>query len=371
MIQLIPAHGITHQTCLSIAHLDPLSAVSSLKDLAECNGTGNVNGIITLFRKLLPTAATINKSDFNQRMAMMRDLGMCLGSLKRHGLEPVEAVPDAELVLLRIAHGTNMPPRDTLLHYSIWNPQGPAMRLYTGSDCEAEIVRSLQNSIPPLEMALYAFEKMYAMDITDVRFSSLCEDVSEHLDALIRAIVSVYKKVPSSYFLNELRPYYEPIMVDGTSYSGPGAVEIPLFLVDHALWACDDSNAEYCEMKERGLPNVLPHWREMYHRLKGMSSITSMAVKELGKSHYDRKTALIVRQSVASLDKIYAKLISFRMPHLKLADNTYSDADPKFDKGRDGYGKSILVTILELMKDRREKLRRASGQIKFGSAACV
>lgn len=363
MIQLIPTHGINRQTCELIAGLDPLSASASLKAIAECNSNGNVNELIALFRKLLPRLAAINEADFNHRMAMMRDLGLFLGSLKRHGLEPVAAVPGAEAALLRIANGTEMPPRDTLLHYSVWNPRGAAMRLYTGSDREAEIVRSLQNSIPPLEMALYALEKIYAMDITDAQFSLLCEEVSKHLDALIRAIVAVYRKVPASYFLDDLRPFYEPITVGGKIYSGPGAVEIPLFLVDHALWACDDNNAEYCEMKERGLPNVLPHWREMYHRMKGKSSITSLIIKELQKNCYDRNTSLVVRRNLDSLDKIYGKLASFRMPHLKLADGAYGDDDPKFNKGRDGYGKSILTTIIELMKDRREKLRRAGGHI--------
>ncbi|MFP3335605.1 DUF1864 family protein, partial [Pseudomonas sp. SIMBA_064] len=75
---------------------------------------------------------------FVEAAAAMRDIGFFLGSLKRHGHEPADAVPGLEPVLLDLARATDLPPRETLLHVTVWNPAAAdAQRSYTGLPDEA------------------------------------------------------------------------------------------------------------------------------------------------------------------------------------------------------------------------------------------
>jgi hypothetical protein len=364
MTQIIPNHIFTEETHQKIANSNPLNATESLKLLAVYNEIAKKSEITALFRRILPSIETVQEADFYDKMAIMRDVGMFLGSLKRHNIEPLSVVPEAEPILLQIANDTDMPPRDTLLHYSVWNPADANMRLYTTSFREAEIVKSLQLSIPALEKALHIFDTLYNTHLTNINFAKMCEEITNELEFLIDAIVTVYRKVPPLYFLEDLRPFYEPIMIAGKAYSGPGAVEIPLFLVDHALWACDNTRAEYIEMKERGLPNVLPHWRAMYFNLKGQPSITTTVINTLESTQYEPETAAIVRKNIIALDKIFTQLISFRLPHLKIADISYGNNNPKFGKDQKGFGKSILTIILELMKEKRQQLTEKSQKVR-------
>jgi hypothetical protein len=363
-MQFIPANNFTTETHQRVANANPLDAHEILKKLAICNEDKKVGEIIILFRQILPTILRVQDFDFFDKMAAMRDIGMFLGSLKRHGLEPLKSVPEAEMVLLELAKDTDMPPRDTLLHYSVWNPANENVRTFTTSFREVEIIKSLQLAIPPLEKALYALEKMYNLEITSQEFGDFCESVVNEMEFLIDAIVSVYRKVPPLYFLEDLRPYYEPVLVAGKSYSGPGAVEIPLFLVDEVLWASDNYRQEYLDMKERGLPNMLPHWRAMYFGLKGQPSLTTLLIEKLQTTDYQGEVGSIVKKNLLLVDKIYTQLISFRLPHLKIADTSYGKPNPKFDKDKAGYGKSVLVIILEMMKEKRQKLTESSQKVR-------
>jgi hypothetical protein len=364
MTQLIPTHNFTLETHQKIANANPLNANEQMKLLAIYNEMTKKSEITALFRRLLPNLQTVVEADFYDKMAIMRDLGMFLGSLKRHNIEPLQVVPEAEPILLQIANDTDMPPRDTLLHYSVWNPANENMRLYTTSFREAEIVKSLQLATPPLEKALHALDNLYNTHITNADFAKYCEIVTDELEFLIDAIVAVYRKVPPLYFLEDLRPYYEPVMIAGKPYGGPGAVEIPLFLVDHALWASENDRPEYLDMKERGLGNVLPHWRTMYFNLKGKPAIVTTVMENLKDANYEAETAAIVRKNVIALDKIFTQLISFRLPHLKIADISYGNNNPKFGKDKKGFGKSILAIILDMMKEKRQQLTEISQKVR-------
>lgn len=367
-MQLIPNHHFNIATHQRIAAANPLDAHEKMKRLAACNDDKKVGEIKTLFRQLLPSLETVKALDFYDKMAVMRDLGMFLGSLKRHNVEPLRSVPEAEAVLLQIANDTDMPPRDTLLHYSIWNPADEHVRTFTTSFREVEVIKSLQLCIPPLENALQNLEHLYQADVETEEFGKFCEIVVNEMEFLIDAIVSVYRKVPPLYFLEDLRPYYEPVMVAGKSYSGPGAVEIPLFLVDQVLWASNNNRVEYLDMKERGLGNVLPHWRAMYFNLKGQPSLSDKLIEKFQNTDYNTglqdSKAAIAKKNLLLVDKIYTQLISFRLPHLKIADISYGKPNPQFGKDQQGYGKSILAIILEMMKEKRQKLTENTQKIR-------
>lgn len=113
-----------------IRELDPLKADELMSQLPLLNLQRDTEGLTQMLQKLLPSASQARSLGFEEACAAMRDLGLVMGSLKRHGVEPVARVPGLEEVLPLLATLTSLPPRDTLLHYTIWNPAGSRERRY-------------------------------------------------------------------------------------------------------------------------------------------------------------------------------------------------------------------------------------------------
>ncbi|MFW8188674.1 monodechloroaminopyrrolnitrin synthase PrnB family protein, partial [Klebsiella pneumoniae] len=89
-----------------------------------------------------------------------------------------------------------------------------------------------------------------------------------------------YRFISPQVFYDELRPFYEPIRVWGQNYLGPGAVEMPLFVLDHVLWGSQSDHPAYQEFKETYLPYVLPAYRAVYARFAGKPSLVDRAIGE-------------------------------------------------------------------------------------------
>lgn len=105
-----------------IQNLDPLQADAELDKLPELNRRGDTANIVKLLQYLAKTFAKTEIETPEAALATMRDIGIVVGSLKRHGVEPVTAVPEIEWPLLQLGDYTNMIPRDTVHHYTSWEP---------------------------------------------------------------------------------------------------------------------------------------------------------------------------------------------------------------------------------------------------------
>ncbi len=107
-----------------ISSLDPLGADPQLEKLPDMNISKDINNIIYTIQTLVPNLDQIKQYSFHEALAIVRDLGILAGSLKKHRIEPIEAVPWLELVFVNFGEMTDMIPRDTLMHYCLWNPDG-------------------------------------------------------------------------------------------------------------------------------------------------------------------------------------------------------------------------------------------------------
>ena len=134
----------------SIPALDPLNFDEKLPVLHELNRKANTNEIIQLLYRSLPVPDTLDRYSYEESIAAMRDLGIFIGILKKHGIEPVAVIPELEYVLLVLMVKTDLPPRDTLLHYTVWNPDGDRMRTYTGLRDERSLIESVKIAMPQL-----------------------------------------------------------------------------------------------------------------------------------------------------------------------------------------------------------------------------
>jgi hypothetical protein len=340
-----------------IARLDPLHADEPLRNLPAFNAEGDKESVLALLRQLLPSPATARALSVEEACATMRDLGILLGSLKRHGIEPEEAEPALRVVLPLLGTITNYPPRDTLLHYTIWNPEGERMRTYTGTEDEKNLIRSVQMSIPPLEAALHHL--LLLLDPSQGKdFRTLTKLVADNLEGLIAGVVWARRNVSTEYFAREMRLYYDPIQLNGVTYLGPGAVEMPVFVFDHLLWSSDCTDEEYTAFKQGYVPYVRPVWRLAYEAYARQPSLFTQLQQEM-----ETGTSPQPMANLKEVVSIITRLKSFRMPHRRLADEAYAHGNGgERNQGSGGYAPDILMHILQLMTARTDAFVRALQQ---------
>ncbi|CAI1020161.1 monodechloroaminopyrrolnitrin synthase PrnB family protein [Serratia quinivorans] len=343
-------------THAAVATCDPLQARSLVLQLPGLNRNKDVPGIVGLLREFLPVRGVPSGWGFVEAAAAMRDIGFFLGSLKRHGHEPVDVVPGLEPVLLDLARMTDLPPRETLLHVTVWNPAAAdAQRSYTGLSDEAHLLESVRISMAALEAAITVTVELHDVPLRSPAFAQGCDDLAAYLQKMVESIVYAYRFISPQVFYDELRPFYEPIRVGGQSYLGPGAVEMPLFVLDHVLWGSQSDHQAYQEFKETYLPYVLPAYRAVYARFAGKPSLVDRAIGEARVGAQGEP----VRAGLAALNRIFVILLRFRAPHVQLAERVYEAGRSGPAIGSGGYAPSMLGDLVTLTLAARSRIRTA------------
>ena len=338
----------------AIADLDPLNASATVRQVPALNQKKDVEAILRLLHELLPGPDMSRDWGFTEAAAAMRDIGFFLGSLKRHGHEPVEVVPGLEPLLLDLARITDMPPRETLLHVTVWNPADEAReRTYTCFRDEVHLLESIRISMTSLESAIHRVVELYEVAIDADVFVPMCNDTADNLRKMVESVVYAYRNISPHVFVHELRPFYDPICVGGRSYLGPGAVEMPLFVLEHILWGSRSEHRNYIEFKETYLPYVLPHLRALYGRFASRASLLDRVIEE---ARAKGPTAENVRAGLKAMDRIFEILLRFRAPHLRLAEQAYEAEGEVHSVGSGGYAPSMLNELLALTRDARLRL---------------
>ena len=339
--------------CAKIAKLDPLEVDPIMKVLPTMNERKYINGLEGTLFKILPDPAKLFGFKYHEAAAAMRDLGFFIGSIKRLGTEPLKLVPSLDFVLDVLGEKTNMPPRDTLLHYTVWNPKGRRMRTYTGTPDEKALIESVRISMNPLVNAIYGLLKLHSADFDGPGFALYAELILLDFKSVVNGIVHAKRNVSPEVFANHLRQYFDSIHLWGKEYLGPGAVEMPFFVFDHLLWSSDCYDAEYKTFKETYLPYIIPKLRKVYDEADNKPSLLTKFEQDLEGSGKLNFAKIEAADRIISLCKM---IKGFRMPHKKLAEESYGYEDPEHrDKGSGGYSPAILSKILSLFLERVER----------------
>lgn len=329
-----------------ICKLDPIGFDEVIQHVHVFNATKNVKGLVNLVYAHIPVPLQIEKFTYEQSIATMRDLGILVGSIKKHGAEPLELIPELEYVFFELSNKTNLPPRDTLFHYTIWNPEGKRMRTYTGTNDEIELINSVKTAHNPLIYAIHFLIELNATDVNNLEYAEICNQAKESFKGMIDGMVNAKRNVSPSFFANELRHYFEPIIIHHAEYIGPGAVEMPMFVYDHLLWSSDTADLEYRKFKTTYLPFNLPNIRDIYYNYDNSPSLLSQMCEELKTSQQVSSTMI---KNAKALFELCSTMKSFRMPHKKLATDSYNQQKKNNkNKGSGGYSTSILSHILNL-----------------------
>jgi monodechloroaminopyrrolnitrin synthase len=345
----------------AIRSLDPLNFDDKLQILHLLNRAGDTKEIIQLLYRTLPVPSVLDSFNYIEAMACMRDLGIFIGILKKHGIEPVEVVPELEYVLLVLMVKTALPPRDTLLHYTMCNPDGARMRTYSGLPDERSLIESVKIAMPSLMEAIFQLQFLHSQNLSGIGFEMYCLELRDKMEAMVMGIVHAKKNVSPAVFSNHLRFYYDAIKVDyNKEYIGPGAVEMPMFVFDHLLWSCDCNDEQYNEFKEGYLPFNLPFVQEAYNEFKGKQSLVSRVIHQLKES-----PSLASCRAGQTVLELCTVLKSFRMPHKKLAESAYNHTDEHHrTKGSGGYSTDILQHIINLQNERIALLQLTLATVK-------
>jgi monodechloroaminopyrrolnitrin synthase len=346
-----------------ITTLDPLGFDQKISVLHELNRKGDTKEMIQLLYRCLPMPDQLDRYSYDESIAVMRDLGIFIGILKKNGIEPVAVVPELEYVLLVLMVKTDLPPRDTLLHYTVWNPDGERMRTYTNLPDEKALVESVKIALPSLMECIFMLEELHDYEaLSGASFEQFCVAIRRKLEDMVKGVVHAKRNVSREVFSNELRFYYDPIKVDyNKDYIGPGAVEMPMFVVDHLLWSCDVSDETYTKFKEGYLPYNLHLIRNVYRKFDGRASLLTRVEDNLTRN----TTSENVRAAQVVLE-LCNVLKSFRMPHKKMAEEAYAHGDENHrDKGSGGYSTDILSHIIALQNLKIASLQTSLSYSKF------
>ncbi|MEM7713741.1 MAG: monodechloroaminopyrrolnitrin synthase PrnB family protein [Cyanobacteria bacterium P01_A01_bin.68] len=330
-----------------ISSLDPLKLDRKLNELPELNYIHETKEIISIMQYAVENMKYLGTLNFYESIAAIRDLGMFAGSLKKNNLEPVKVIPSLESVLIQLGEITNMVPRDTLIHYSIWNPNGKRQRRYTNYPDEVKLIQSARIAMPKLEKAVYNLISLHNIPIISPDFVTICKECANNLTGMVEAIVFIIKNVSRKVFAEKLRPYFDEIMIKGNKYLGPGAVEMPLFIFDHLLWSAECKDESYLKFKENFLPYTLPSFRKIYAEFENSPSLLMILSKQLDYISYQENTKIL--EGINAVNELFKILIKFRKPHMKVVEQAYIHTENNLrEQGSGGYKSDMLNYLADM-----------------------
>jgi len=362
----LPNQGALSETT-AVSALDPLRADANCARVPAMNAEADVRALARALAELVPSMARVESYSLVEGLAAMRDLGMFIGSLKRHGVQPRDAVPALEPVLIALGERTDMIPRETVHHYTEWNPVGGRQRMYTGDPQETFLMTGARMSLPHLGASVDLCHRLADADPHDPDFGSLLTELTGEVAAFDHAISMVVDKVAPEFFARELRPYYEEVTVGDRVYLGPAAAHLPLFLVDLLVWASDNGHAVYDEFIGETAWHTLPQWRTLVPRWgKGPSLVTKVsAALSAVPDGTDPPPAL--RAASAGVCDALRMLIRFRGKHLAIARKAYDEELRLYDVGSGGAPIELLKRILALTKENSTTVVALHGNVKAGA----
>jgi hypothetical protein len=327
----------------TVRALDPLHADQACHRLPEMNAASDVPALVATLRSLVPQSVAVYSP--YECVAAMRDLGIFLGSIKRHGAEPEPLVPEVTPILLDLAARTDLVPRDTILHYTTWNPVGPRERRYTNDGQETYLQDSVRMVFADLQAALALGESVHGLEPREPAFATVLHEFAVRLRPMVDSMDLVIKNVKPAYFARELRPYLEAVNIGGGPYFGPAAAQVPMWLVDELLWASDRNDPGYQEFLLPLVPYALPRWRSLHEVVAGTPSAATRVISAMATD-----SGSDVIRSAQALVRALRTVVTFRGRHLGIASQVYEVDIQDFAAGSAGGSVDLLRQILDLTR---------------------
>ena len=347
-----PEAEFDHREKLSyeyVGSLDPLSLDEFMTVLPEINRSCDVDVIVgTLEYAVELSSSKIGIESPAEALAGLRDIDFLLSSALRHGVDVIQRVDGLGDELRRLGSIAHTVPRGTVYTYAAANPTGSRRRTFTGSVEENGFIDAVRDSCLALDDAV---EAIGMGDITDDR--ALVSQLALGLSAMrimTDSIVSVRRSVSPEYFTNNMRPFFEPIEIDGKLITGAGGAQMQMLALDNMLWGIDSPNDAYKAFFDANVQYLAPTQQRALVSYKesndGMSILSHL---ETAPYRYP--------ESLEVFSQIMAQIKKFRYPHRKLAKDNFKIRSS--DAVGSGQSKpDVLDVLIDATEDALIRTRR-------------
>ncbi|TWP54018.1 DUF1864 family protein [Lentzea tibetensis] len=307
--------------------------------------------LISVLRNALPSIEEVATASLPDLLAMMRDLGILLGSVKRHGVEPVAVAPELEEVLPLIARRSGMViPRDTIYHYVLWNPVGPRERLYTGLPMERMLMSAVRVALPMLSTAVDVCTSLDDATPGELAFATSVNELATLVGTMRDSMDLVIANVGPEFFARTMRPYFQDIRVGDDTWLGPAAAHVPVALIDLRVWASDHADDCYLDFVDHSAWYALERWRPLYRDWQRGPSLVSRVVEALER-HPRQDVPYVINASAEALCRTMRALTVFRGKHLSIAREAYAPDTGLYELGSGGGSVALLENVMNQARD--------------------
>jgi len=278
----------------------------------------------------------------NQARACMRDLGFLGAALVTHGIG-LEETPGLKEALNKLSGITQEVPRDTVYSYSLRNPEGERMRTFTGTDEERLFIMATKRGVVSTTEVAYVLQDLAMEASESVSTSRRINQCAQAFEGMVNAMAEVRRAISPEFFTNILRPYFPPMEIDGVTYFGPGGAQMPLVLIDLALWGSDIQERNYLLYLQDNLRYLPPELRQLALDINGQSLVTRVENGQLS------------TEFAKELYSLTNLLLRFRNPHYKTAVENMQ-VRPEGAKGSGGYDTQVLDLLMAKTYESKERL---------------
>jgi hypothetical protein len=347
MIRELPAFGVFEADMRrneAVARLDPLALDRCFRDdfVQLCKTNSD-----TIWRYLEEhlegfTHWYLHGLGRFEAQAAIRDLATFASAIRRHGAD-VKDYPRLDLLLQFYGRVGQCVPSDTILTFSVQNPEGVRERTFTGDPRERLFIQSLRVGLNAVYGVIAGLDQLTRMDLGETRYASQVREVVASFARMVSATHSVRKEVTEDWFTPVYRPFFEPKMVGGVVYQASNGAQMPVCVIDSLMWGFDDKDA------------VLPGYCS--HNLGALSVELRVHLLELSSRKTLRSQVQThslfgdnVRNSLSALYELCESILRFRYPHLVMAQKNFR-LRPDDSKGSGGYNVSSLEYIIRRTKE--------------------
>jgi hypothetical protein len=185
--------------------------------------------------------------------------------------------------------------------------------------------------------------------------------VAWNLKQFVNGLHYAMRRVAPEIFIRHFRPYFEPITIIGSEYRGPGAVTMPLHILDFLMWGSSETDPRYRQFTLDYIPYNTGEFRTYYYRALNTPSLldrleqgTIAKYSTAGDERYHLRDALLVQVAVC-LNRVR----SFRNAHLKYANQAYHGVTAhSFESGSGGHTTADLDWLARLTAKHSDRLAR-------------
>ncbi|MHC0449371.1 MAG: monodechloroaminopyrrolnitrin synthase PrnB family protein [Candidatus Lariskella arthropodorum] len=307
-----------------VSSLDPLYFDELVSLIHDSNAQKNSSELIRILKTLAERAA-IRDFNYYEKIAAIRDIGILLGSLIRLDIQPCDILPGLPDVLMKFAKDTDFPPRDTILHYTIFNPQNARIRSYTGLSDELLFIQNIRSGVFDVITAMHELVILYTISPLDEEFTLCAENILAKLTVSLYKCLALAAQVASSEVAaNKLMYFYQELTIDNQKYFWVNFIQACICIFDHILWSCSIAEELPIQEQKIDLLYMFPELRQIYKRFIDMPDlITKFSHLTKGKTHLE-----IVQKNHKLLTHILNYLIDPKKSPIQ-ADNDTSLDDQK------------------------------------------